>query len=110
MGVFLAAAKLLREKLACCVPQFGYFNKKAFASAEQFMERLDVFLAAWPAEFPVAVEIRNKTWVKPEYLDCLRRLAASAPGSDLFDRSGLDADAVGADGEPRCPHRAVRVH
>jgi len=70
--VFLAAAKLLREKLACCVLQFGYFNKKAFASAEKFMERLDAFLAAWPAEFPVAVEIRNKTWIKPEYLDCLR--------------------------------------
>jgi uncharacterized protein YecE (DUF72 family) len=70
--VFLAAAKLLREKLACCVLQFGYFNKKMFASPELFTERLDTFLKAWPDEFPVAVEIRNKGWVTPAYLDCLR--------------------------------------
>jgi uncharacterized protein YecE (DUF72 family) len=96
---FLAAAKFLKEKLACCVLQFGYFNKKAFASAEQFMERLDPFLAAWPTEFPVAVEIRNKTWVKPQYLDCL----APTPSNVRFDRSGLDADTVGASTAFRSP-------
>jgi uncharacterized protein YecE (DUF72 family) len=72
VDAFLGAAKLLGPKLACCVLQFGYFNKKAFTGPEAFCERLDGFLKGWPADVPVAVEIRNKTWVKPAYLDCLR--------------------------------------
>jgi hypothetical protein len=42
------------------LPQFGYFNKKAFASLDAFLERLNPFLAAWPDDVPVAVEVRNK--------------------------------------------------
>ena len=37
------------------------------------MERLDPFLAAWPAEVPLAVEVRNKAWMVPALGDCLRR-------------------------------------
>ncbi|HEV8061883.1 MAG TPA: DUF72 domain-containing protein [Gemmataceae bacterium] len=69
---FLAAARLLNEKLLCCVLQFGYFNRTKFASGEAFLERLQPFLDIWPRDVPVAVEVRNKTWVTPTFLDCLR--------------------------------------
>ena len=70
---FLAAARLLEEKLLCCVLQFGYFNKAAFASLEAFLERLDPFLAVWPNDVPVAVELRNKNWMTADLVECLRR-------------------------------------
>jgi uncharacterized protein YecE (DUF72 family) len=73
---FLVAARLLGNKLLCCQLQFGYFNKAKFASLDAFLERLDPFLAAWPDDVPVAVEIRNKNWVKEPFLACLRRHGA----------------------------------
>jgi uncharacterized protein YecE (DUF72 family) len=38
-----------------------------------FLDRLKRFLAAWPADVPMAVEARNKTWITPALADCLRR-------------------------------------
>jgi uncharacterized protein YecE (DUF72 family) len=70
---FTAAARLLGDKLLCCLLQFGYFNKRAFANLSAFLERLDPFLAAWPKDVPLAVEVRNKDWVAAPLADCLRR-------------------------------------
>jgi uncharacterized protein YecE (DUF72 family) len=69
---FLSAACRLGDKLACCVLQFGYFNKTAFATMGPFLERLQSFLDYWPATVPLALEIRNKTWVGAQLLECLR--------------------------------------
>jgi len=73
VGSFLTAARILEEMLLCCVLQFGYFNRSKFATLDAFLERLDPFLAAWPADVPVAVEVRNKAWMVPALGDCLRR-------------------------------------
>jgi uncharacterized protein YecE (DUF72 family) len=70
---FLSAARLLEDKLLCCLLQFGYFNRKAFASLNAFLERLDAFLAEWPHDVPVAVEVRNKSWLNNELATCLRK-------------------------------------
>ena len=72
VGTFLAAARLLGDKLLCCVLQFGYFNKKAFLNLDAFLARLEPFLDAWPRDVPLAVEVRNKTWLTPKLADCLR--------------------------------------
>jgi uncharacterized protein YecE (DUF72 family) len=69
---FLAAARLLGDKLLCCLLQFGYFNQAAFGDLGEFLDRLDPFLASWPDDIPVAVEIRNKWWFKAQFADCLR--------------------------------------
>jgi uncharacterized protein YecE (DUF72 family) len=53
VGTFLTAARVLGDKLLCCVLQFGYFNRGKFASLNAFLERLEPFLAAWPADVPV---------------------------------------------------------
>ena len=72
LDAYIAAVRLLGNKLLCCCLQFGYFNKKAFASLDGFLERLDPFLAAWPKDVPVAVEVRNKTWMTEQLAKCLR--------------------------------------
>jgi uncharacterized protein YecE (DUF72 family) len=79
---FLSAAQLLGDKLLCCCLQFGYFNKKAFASLDAFLERLDPFLSAWPDDVPVAVEIRNKNWITQQFADSLRAHRAAWVLSD----------------------------
>lgn len=72
LGTFLSAARLLGDKLLCCCLQFAYFNRKAFAGLDAFLERLEPFLAAWPDDVPVAVEVRNKNWMTEQLADCLR--------------------------------------
>ena len=77
VDAFIASARVLEKKLKCCLLQFGYFNKKAFATLDPFLERLDPFLQEWPKDVPLAVEIRNKNWMVPAFLECLRKHNAS---------------------------------
>src|SRR5262249_49131926 len=66
LNAFLTAARALEGKLLCCCLQFAYFNRSAFSSLDKFLERLDPFLAGWPDDVPVAVEVRNKNWLVPK--------------------------------------------
>ena len=52
VSAFLSAARLLENKLVCCLLQFAYFNQKAFTGLESFLQRLDPFLAEWPRDVP----------------------------------------------------------
>jgi uncharacterized protein YecE (DUF72 family) len=61
------------EGLLCCLLQFGYFNRGKFSSLGAFLDQLEPFLAAWPADVPVAVEVRDRTWMAPALGDCLWR-------------------------------------
>jgi uncharacterized protein YecE (DUF72 family) len=82
VDAFLSAVRLLGDNLLCCCLQSGYFNKKAFASLDAFLERLEPFLAAWPDDVPVAVEIRNKNWLTAQFADCPRSHRAAWVLSD----------------------------
>jgi uncharacterized protein YecE (DUF72 family) len=73
MSRFLTAVRVLGEKLLCCTLQFGYFNKGKFASLAAFLDRLEPFLASWPRDVQLAVEVRNKAWMTAALGDCLRR-------------------------------------
>jgi uncharacterized protein YecE (DUF72 family) len=72
VSAFVSAARLLENKLRSCLLQFGYFNQKTFARLDDFLQRLDPFLADWPKDVPLAVEIRNKNWMTQPFIDCLR--------------------------------------
>jgi len=69
---FLAVMDLLGEKLGPLLFQFGYFNKTAFKSMEEFLARLRPFLANLPKGYRYAVEIRNKSWLEPRFVETLR--------------------------------------
>ncbi len=53
--------------------QFPYYAKATRPPLDEFVGRLDGFLAQKPPGVALAVEVRNKTWLKPALLDCLRR-------------------------------------
>jgi uncharacterized protein YecE (DUF72 family) len=72
LNAFLTEARVLENKLVCCLLQFGYFNRKAFSGLDAFLQRLDPFLEEWPRDVPVAVELRNKTWFTQKLIECLR--------------------------------------
>jgi uncharacterized protein YecE (DUF72 family) len=70
--LFLKAMDCLGEKLGPLLLQFGYFNRNAFASVNDFLARLAPFLKNIPSGYRFAVEIRNKNWLVPAFLDALR--------------------------------------
>lgn len=77
LDAFLERALLLREKLACVLLQFPYFRVKEL-SPTAFLPRLAATLRRIPEGVRVAVELRNKTWIRGEYLAILREHGAAA--------------------------------
>ena len=76
LAAFLRVAAGLGDKLRCCLLQFGYFKAKEFPDLDAFLARLVPFLRAWPAEVPVAVEVRNPRWMGERLTDALRSRGA----------------------------------
>jgi len=73
LKMFLTAMEMLREKLGPILFQFPYFNRVAFSTVEDFLERLAPFLAGLPRGRRFAVELRNKNWLGPKLYDVLRK-------------------------------------
>jgi uncharacterized protein YecE (DUF72 family) len=71
-GTFLKVADLLGDKLGTMLFQFGYFNKDAFATGDDFLAVLKPFLNKLPKDHRFALEIRNKNWLNAEFADVLR--------------------------------------
>jgi uncharacterized protein YecE (DUF72 family) len=69
---FLDVMDILGEKLGPLLFQFPYFNKKAFATVDDFLARLGPFLKKLPRGYRFAVETRNKNFLGPRLLDLLR--------------------------------------
>jgi uncharacterized protein YecE (DUF72 family) len=61
-----------RGKTALMIFEFGAFGPRSFATLGEFLDRLDPFLTALPAEFRYAVEIRNPEFLEKDYFSCLR--------------------------------------
>jgi len=69
---FLATMDILGEKLGPLLFQFPYFNRKAFPGVNDFLARLVPFLKKLPKGYRFAVEIRNKNWLVPNFIEALR--------------------------------------
>ena len=69
---FVGRMQLLGKKLGVLLLQFPYFNKKAFASVDDFLKRLEPFLKKLPRDVRFALEVRNKIWIVPKLVDLLR--------------------------------------
>src|ERR1700730_10778135 len=70
---FVSAARLLGDKLLCCVLQFAFFNRAVISSVNAFLDRLGPLLECWPSDVQLAVEIRNKGWISEEFASFLRK-------------------------------------
>ena len=77
MAQFMKVMDALGEKLGPLLFQFGYFNKKAFVGVNDFLARLRPFLKKLPKGHRFAVEIRNKNWLVPQFVETLRERGAA---------------------------------
>ncbi len=70
---FIKVISALGDKLGPLILQFPYFAKKVFDSRESFLEKLDRFLSDLPDGYQYGVEIRNKAWLKPDFISILKK-------------------------------------
>jgi len=73
LAAFLAAMEPLGDRLGPLLLQFPYYKKDAEMTEKVFLERLDGFLPLLSKDHRFALEIRNKGWLKPAFLDRLRK-------------------------------------
>ena len=87
---FIETMDLLGDKLGPLLFQFGYFNKTAFRGVNDFLARLRPFLNKLPKDHKFAIEIRNKNWLVPQFIETLRehRIALA-----LIDQSWMPRPA-----------------
>ncbi|MGO9229936.1 MAG: DUF72 domain-containing protein [Bryobacteraceae bacterium] len=70
--MFLRPLLPYRGQTGVLIFEFGAFGRRSFAAADEFVARLDPFLAALPPDFRYAVEIRNPEFLTADYFACLR--------------------------------------
>src|SRR6266478_2127614 len=87
---FVETMDCLGEKLGPLLLQFGYFNRKAFAGVNDFLARLRPFLKKLPKDHKFAVEIRNKNWLVPQFVEALRERGVALA---LIDQSWMPRPA-----------------
>jgi len=87
---FLEAMDCLGDKLGPLLFQFGYFNRKAFLGVNDFLARLRPFLERLPKDHKFAVEIRNKNWIVPSFIEALRERGVALA---LIDQSWMPRPA-----------------
>jgi uncharacterized protein YecE (DUF72 family) len=87
---FIEVMDNLGEKLGPLLLQFGYFNKKAFVGVNDFLVRLRPFLKKLPKGHRFAVEIRNKNWLVPQFVETLRERGVALA---LIDQSWMPRPA-----------------
>ena len=69
---FLEPCALIRSQVGVLIFEFSHFHPGDFDRGRDFIVMLDRFLAALPRDWQYAVEIRNKTFLHPEYFAMLR--------------------------------------
>ena len=86
MTEFLTVMDALGERLGPLLLQFGYFNRAAFVGVNDFLARLIPFLKKLPKDHRFAVEIRNKSWLVPQFIEALRERGVALA---LIDQSWM---------------------
>ncbi len=72
-SAFLRPCEGFREYIGALIFEFSQFHSRDFEHGRDFVAALDAFLSELPAGWQYGVEMRNKTFLAPEYLAMLRR-------------------------------------
>ena len=69
----LAPSAAIREKIGLLMFEFSRFSPNEFSRGAEFVEALNAFLGKLPRGWPYGVELRNRSWLHPEYFALLAR-------------------------------------
>ena len=72
-GAFLKPLQPFKKNIGMLIFEFSRFYKGQFESGAEFVERLDEFFAELPDGPQYGVEIRNQTFLHPDYFEMLKR-------------------------------------
>jgi uncharacterized protein YecE (DUF72 family) len=70
---FLKPCEEIRDKIGVLLFEFSRFWPTDYEQGRDFITDLDKFLGRLPKGWPYGVEMRNRTWLKLEYFECLAR-------------------------------------
>lgn len=70
---FLGPMEVLRGQLGLLIFEFSRFYPTDFRTGREFLEVLERFLGNLPVGWPYGIEIRNRTFLVPEYFATLAR-------------------------------------
>jgi uncharacterized protein YecE (DUF72 family) len=70
---FLGPLEPYREQTGTLIFEFGHFHPGDWERGRQFVEALDGFLGRLPRGWNYSAEIRNESFLQPEYFETLRR-------------------------------------
>ena len=68
---FLKPCESIRSKVGLLMFEFSRFWPADYQHGRQFLADLDQFLGQLPKDWPYGVELRNRAWLKPQYLRVL---------------------------------------
>lgn len=68
---FLRPCDSIRPKVGLLMLEFSRFWPSDYPHGRDFIADLDQFLGRLPRDWPYAVELRNRNWLRPEYFACL---------------------------------------
>jgi len=98
---FVTVMERLGDKLGPILAQFAYVAKgkdaEEYATGSSFRQRLAAFLAHWPKERALAVEVRNAGWIASPLLDLLRAHGVALAYSAYYTMPGPDKLFAGPD-------------
>lgn len=72
-AAFLTPCEAIRSNVGLLMFEFTQFHSSDFARGREFVAALDDFLGRLPRGWPYAVEIRNRSFLQPEYFATLAR-------------------------------------
>jgi len=70
---FLQPCEPFRQAIGLLMFEFSRFWPSDYEHGRDFIADLDRFLGQIPTGWPCGVEMRNRTWLRPEYFECLAR-------------------------------------
>lgn len=70
---FLQPCEAIRSSIGLLMFEFSRFWPTDYAHGCDFVAELDSFLGRLPQGWPYGVELRNRSWLRAEYFDCLSR-------------------------------------
>jgi uncharacterized protein YecE (DUF72 family) len=74
---FLGPCRAFQANIGLLIFEFSHFSPRDFEHGREFVEALDQFLGKLPRGWHYGVEIRNRTFLHPEYFAALARHGAA---------------------------------
>jgi uncharacterized protein YecE (DUF72 family) len=70
---FLEPCEAIRSHIGLLIFEFSKFRMADYLDLREFIADLDSFFAKVPKGWPYGIEMRNDTWLGPDYFECLAR-------------------------------------